>query len=265
MLLKRDRIDGLRVATPCPMKWDELRGDDRVRFCDSCNLHVYNISELSRREAERLIKSTEGRFCSRLHRRADGTVITKDCPVGLRALRLRAAKVAGAAVTALFSLCVSIFGQNSAPGEKSGASGKAVLMQQATTGQMTGQTTGELSGVVTDPNGAVVSGTTITLINETTGKLRETTSNDEGVYRFSSLEPGTYTIMAAATGFEVRTHQHVPLQAGVVNEALIDLPVLTTSEVLVGVTMEMDEYNSMDYTMGLKTTFSTRKITSLPF
>ena len=63
-----------------------MSGDDRVRFCDLCNLHVYDISRLSRKEAEALITKTEGRICARVYRRTDGTVITKDCPVGLRAM-----------------------------------------------------------------------------------------------------------------------------------------------------------------------------------
>ena len=66
-------IDRLRIATPCPISWEQMTGDDRVRFCDHCQLNVYNISELSRSEAETLIASTEGRLCARLFRRADGT------------------------------------------------------------------------------------------------------------------------------------------------------------------------------------------------
>ena len=85
-------IDRARIATPCPVSWEQMTGDDRVRFCDQCELHVYNISELTRIEAETLIASTEGRICARLYRRADGSVITKDCPVGLRALRMRVSK-----------------------------------------------------------------------------------------------------------------------------------------------------------------------------
>src|SRR6267378_5000201 len=88
----RSNLDRLRIATPCPISWEQMTGDNRVRFCDHCKLNVYNISELSRLEAESLIASTEGRLCARLFRRADGTVLTKDCPVGLRALRMRISK-----------------------------------------------------------------------------------------------------------------------------------------------------------------------------
>ena len=41
-------FDHLRIASPCPANWDQMSGDDCVRFCDLCNLHVYNIELLMR-------------------------------------------------------------------------------------------------------------------------------------------------------------------------------------------------------------------------
>ena len=93
-----------RIATPCPASWEDMRGDDRMRFCDQCSLHVYNVSELNQDEAERLIRETEGRLCGRIYRRADGTIMTRDCPVGLRAVRRRAARIVGRiAATVVFA------------------------------------------------------------------------------------------------------------------------------------------------------------------
>jgi hypothetical protein len=80
-------LDDIRVATPCPASWANMPGDARRRFCDQCRLHVYNLSAMSRAQAEELIRSTEGRLCVRLYRRRDGTVITQDCPVGFAALK----------------------------------------------------------------------------------------------------------------------------------------------------------------------------------
>ena len=111
-------IDRLRIATPCPVGWDEMTGDDRVRFCDQCRLNVYNIAELSRSEVESLIASSEGRICASLYRRADGTVLTKDCPVGLRALRMRVSKRVAAVFAAVVSLSGAAFGQNPGKDEK---------------------------------------------------------------------------------------------------------------------------------------------------
>lgn len=91
----------VRVAAPCEAEWDEMRGDERVRFCHRCSLNVYNLSAMTRREAERLVTRTEGRLCVRFYRRKDGTMMTQSCPVGLRALKRRASRVASAAFATL--------------------------------------------------------------------------------------------------------------------------------------------------------------------
>lgn len=77
-----DPLKNIRVAAPCPADWNEMYGDERKRFCSECKLNVYNLSGMTRREAERLIVNAEGRLCVRFFRRADGTVLTKNCPVG---------------------------------------------------------------------------------------------------------------------------------------------------------------------------------------
>jgi hypothetical protein len=73
-------LDDIRIATPCQANWDEMPGDDRVRSCPACSRAVYNIAALTSNEAAALIANREGRLCARLFRRADGTVITSDCP-----------------------------------------------------------------------------------------------------------------------------------------------------------------------------------------
>ena len=75
----------IRVASPCNVAWDEMSGDDQSRFCGRCAQFVYNLSEMTREEAEALILETEGKICVRFYRRADGTMLTKDCAVGARA------------------------------------------------------------------------------------------------------------------------------------------------------------------------------------
>lgn len=85
-------LDRIEVAKPCPANWDEMKGNDQVRHCSLCRLNVYNLSDMSREEAARLVQNTEGRLCVRFYRRDDGTVLTKDCPKGLKAFRQRALK-----------------------------------------------------------------------------------------------------------------------------------------------------------------------------
>jgi hypothetical protein len=82
-------LDDISISYPCPANWNAMEGDERVRFCSQCKLNVYNISEMSKNDAERLISEKEGeaQLCIRLYRRPDGSVITDNCPVGLKKFR----------------------------------------------------------------------------------------------------------------------------------------------------------------------------------
>src|SRR5262252_3282003 len=60
---------------------------------------------------------------------------------------------------------------------------------------------GTVSGIVSDPTGAVVTGATITLTNDQTGVSRTTNTNGEGLYRFEAVDPGSYSLKIAASGF----------------------------------------------------------------
>lgn len=73
-------LNDLLIASPCPNDWNRMVGDDQVRFCNDCQKHVYNLSEMTRQQAERLVRDFEGHLCVSLYRRADGTVMTSDCP-----------------------------------------------------------------------------------------------------------------------------------------------------------------------------------------
>ena len=82
-------LQNVRIASPCRASWEEMTpiDQDRVRFCDGCRKRVYNLSALCQAEAEGLLRAHEGHLCVRYYRRHDGTILTADCPVGLRAAR----------------------------------------------------------------------------------------------------------------------------------------------------------------------------------
>lgn len=101
-------LDHVTVAAPCSVGWDSMVGDERVRFCGQCSLNVYNLSAMSKSDAERLVSQTEGRLCVRYYRRTDGTILTKNCPVGLRALKRRASRIASASLSAVLSFFAGI-------------------------------------------------------------------------------------------------------------------------------------------------------------
>ena len=116
------KLDNVRVAAPCPANWDRMYGNERVRFCDQCQLNVYNLSEMSRAEAERLIAQAEGRLCVRYYKRKDGSILTQNCPVGLRALKRRLSRVATAIGSSVLSFLAGIgISQITAPRYTTGA------------------------------------------------------------------------------------------------------------------------------------------------
>ncbi len=90
----------LKVASPCPAKWDDMKGDDAVRHCGSCNKDVFQISNMSTEQVERFLLDRKGlRTCVKFYQRADGTLLTNDCSVGKKAKRKRKILAAATAAT----------------------------------------------------------------------------------------------------------------------------------------------------------------------
>jgi hypothetical protein len=98
-------LDRVGVAKPCKANWDQMTGDDRVRHCGSCDLDVYDISSMSRDEAQTFLASRTGaeRTCIRFFRRADGRLLSRDCPVGVRAAWRRMSWAAAALLAGGFA------------------------------------------------------------------------------------------------------------------------------------------------------------------
>ena len=85
-------VRGIRIASPCPARWEDMTGDDRARVCASCSKHVYNLSALTAGEVAALVREKEGCLCGRFYQRTDGTMLTADCPVGLATRSVRRMK-----------------------------------------------------------------------------------------------------------------------------------------------------------------------------
>jgi len=77
--------------------------------------------------------------------------------------------------------------------------------------------TGTISGTVTDVNGSVLPGATVTLTSEQTGATRVATTNEEGRFAFAAQHPGEYILKVAQTGFQTMERRRVILSA---NETL---------------------------------------------
>lgn len=120
-------LDRISVAEPCQANWDDMVAvpteadgpngvGDRVRFCGLCAKNVFNLSEMTREEATNFVAQIEGTACVRFYRRADGTVLTSDCPVGVRRRRRR--RFLALAVTAVSAMSAGVYAFATTPGSR---------------------------------------------------------------------------------------------------------------------------------------------------
>jgi hypothetical protein len=98
-----------RKTSGCPVSWDELSGGStgltRVRYCDHCQLHIYDLDGLEESEAEELVVQREGQSIVNYYRRRDKKFQVKDCRFGAKERFVRRAGIA-AAVIAVVGLAV---------------------------------------------------------------------------------------------------------------------------------------------------------------
>ena len=73
--------------------------------------------------------------------------------------------------------------------------------------------TGQIAGKVIDPNGAVVSGATVTVKSAQTGRESTATSDNQGLYTVTSLQPGLYDVTTQSSNFKP-TNQRVQITVG---------------------------------------------------
>jgi hypothetical protein len=70
----------------------------------------------------------------------------------------------------------------------------------------------QLSGFVSDPSQARVPQANLTITNDNTGSKRTTDSNSDGLYTFPGLEPGKYSVLVEASGFQPERQTGIQLE-----------------------------------------------------
>lgn len=101
MRVLKSLVDDAHVRRPCDADWNAMVGDERVRFCASCEKNVHDLSAHTEGEAERLLRGEAGRICIIVERDASGRAITADrLPSGMTPAR-RLAMLAAAATVAM--------------------------------------------------------------------------------------------------------------------------------------------------------------------
>jgi Carboxypeptidase regulatory-like domain len=226
----------LRIASPCTADWDRMVGDDRSRHCAQCNLSVYNFAELTHAEIEKLVATREGRLCARLYRRADGTMITKDCPVGFQMKVRRISRIAGVALSAAMTAIPAV--------------AQTPLMSKSAAVHIAPHAA-NLEVEVTDPTGAVIPNALVTLIDSSTAWETEQRTDSTGRARLLDLPAGRYKIEVASSGFRT-ADEIVTLSAGenVSVETRLDLGLLMGDVVEVDASAHKKHVPKSDFQSG---------------
>ena len=122
-------------------------------------------------------------------------------------------------------------------------------------------TSGDITGTVTDPSGAATPKAAVTLRNVQTNATQNTTTGDQGTYRFAFLSPGTYNVTVKATGFQPAQLSKIVVTAGQPAVADVRLQVATsTTTVEVSASNEVIQTGNAD----VNTTFNQQMIQNLP-
>jgi hypothetical protein len=132
------------------------------------------------------------------------------------------------------------------------------LLPAAAAGQ---QFKANVTGTVTDPQGAVVPGVTVTVTNTDTNVATEALTNDRGVYSVQQLTPGPYKISVALSGFKTFVREGLSLRTA---ETVTVNAVLSTGAVEETVTVSAATSNIESNESAISQTIENKRIAELP-
>jgi len=92
--------------------------------------------------------------------------------------------------------------------------------------------TSTLNGTVTDPQGAAVASAKVSIVNQATGVVRDTTSDAQGFYTFANVDPGDYTVRVESPSFAKTEIKDVRLEVGRASTRDVKLAVARAGEVV---------------------------------
>ncbi len=121
---------------------------------------------------------------------------------------------------------------------------------------------GAVRGTVKDPQGATIRGAEVTLTNVDTKVAHSITSNDSGAFLFGAVDPGTYTVKVAISGFKTYEQTGIIVTLGNTQTADAMLPIADAAGETVEVTAESVTLNTANASAAQ--IFSEQQIQDLP-
>ena len=209
------------VSIPCNETWEEMTGNKQRRHCGSCNKQVHNLAALTPRQIEDLVGHGGAHLCARVTRREDGSLVTLE-PTALPsplATFMLSATVAIVPVTAVAQTSVDRGKSFSQPANQS-----PVQLPATHTA---------VSGVITDIQGALVVGSTVTLKLDGV-QVGMVKTNEVGRFEFA-VNPGEYELGVISPGFAPSSKS---LSVTAENASVADVALRPGTQVTVQVTAQ---------------------------
>lgn len=197
-------LDRLTLTKPCDADWDSMAGNDQVRFCKHCDLHVTNLSSISRTEARRVVESARGRICVRYMIGPSGGVHTQKMPEQLYRIGRRASRIAAGAFTATLSLS-SGAAQTRVTSAAPSVENVARVETSGQREQLVVDFSASVSGTITTREGTPIADAKVFLVDRESGEERTTTSSGMGQYTFQILPAGNYLLWVHKPTFDTDT------------------------------------------------------------
>jgi hypothetical protein len=119
-----------------------------------------------------------------------------------------------------------------------------------------------LQGTVTDKSGAVVSGATVTAINQATGVRRSSVTGESGFYRIAGLAPGQYHVDVEAPSFKKSSKSNVAVLSESVNASNITIETGSNTETVTVTAAGGGELQTESADVGI--TLTSRQVVDLP-
>ena len=189
---KKSFIDSIEVKTPCSEDWNEMRGNNQVRFCSHCNLNVNNLSVMTRKQALKLVRKAEGRICVQyIQHPIDKKPVFSDKLYQIT----RRAGIAASVLSASLTLSTLSYAQDTIERLPQKAETQTEVVLDGAKTDETESPTATVSGTVTDSTGAFAIGVSVHLFNLSNNESLEAITGNEGLYEFKNVRQGNYKIV----------------------------------------------------------------------
>jgi ankyrin repeat protein len=201
-------LKDLKVTSPCTQDWEEMSGNEKIRFCSHCDLSVNNLSEMTRKEVKQLVKLSDGRLCVRYiqHPKTKAPVFADKFHQITRRTGIAAGVLGATLAASSLTYAQGDVGELRRTRTEKPATVTRIskltyfdpIEDDKDKSQPAG--TGKISGTVTDQTGAVIPES---LVKITFGKISKITVTDEnGFYVLENIPQGNYELSAKAPNFK---------------------------------------------------------------